>query len=559
LPDKIVLHLNLDNGITDGRADDPWDALFDRQVLTLRQVVSTLDRAGRDDRVVGVSVRLGGHSIGLAAAQELRDAIAQFRQRGKFVMGFAPSFSGSGNMMSLYMLAASFDSIWMQPSGTLGLTGIALQIPFVKDALDKIGVEPEFQQRYEYKSAVETFTRSGMSEPARRSLEQVVQDWMQQILGNIAADRKVPLEQLRGLVDRAPLLAGDAKENGLIDSLGYRDNFSVAVRQRAGADAHMLDIADYAGSVEPPQGEAVDVALIYGTGPIVQDSDGEGVLANEKFSAAAAVQAITRAANDPDIRAIVLRIDSPGGSYIASDTVRRAVLMAREKGKTVIASMGAVAASGGYFAAMGADRIVAQPGTLTGSIGVFGGKFATEGLWKKLGINWDQVSIGANAGMWGGIKPFSATAEQRHGAILDAIYKDFTAKAETDRKIPADRIDAVARGRVWTGADARGIGLVDELGGLSTAFRLVRKTLKLADDARLHIILLPKRQSPFERLRRVFGRGGPLSRIFAVLVRGIKIDAYRTALHQVAPVAKELEMFRPPVGVLQLPPYRIAP
>jgi protease-4 len=557
LPDRMVLRLDLNKGIPDARADEPWDALLNRQVLTLRDTVAALDRAARDDRVAGIEIHLGSAAIGIATAQELHQAIADFRGQDKFAMGFATSLSGSGNMMPAYMLAASFDSMWMQPSGTLGLTGIALEIPFIREALDKVGVDPEFEQRHEYKSAVETFTRSGLSLPARQSLEQVVQGWMDQVLGSIAADRNLPLAQLRALVDRSPLLSEEARENGLVDTLGYADAFQAAVRERAGADAHLIDLAEYAANAGPVPEDAVRVALIYGTGPIVDDGGGDGLLSDEKFSAAATAGAITMAADDGDIRAIVLRIDSPGGSYIASDTVRRAVLLAREKGKVVIASMGAMAASGGYFAAMGADRIVAQPGTLTGSIGVFGGKFATEALWKKFGINWEQVSVGANAGMWNGIRPFSPSAAARHGAILDAIYRDFTEKVAEDRKIAADSIDAVARGRVWTGADAREVGLVDELGGLTTAFGLVRTSLGLDDATHLDVVLLPRKESPLDRLKEFLGKGTPLPRIVADIARKTGFGPYGAVMEQVEPVVRDLEMLRPSVGVLQLPPYRV--
>jgi protease-4 len=555
-PDRIVLRFDLDRELVDGRGDgDPWRAVLGEPPLTLRGVVTALDAAGRDGRVIGLSVRLGGQAIGIATAQELRQAIARFRARGKFALAYARSFAGMGDGTPEYYLAAAFDEIWMQPSGTLALTGIALEIPFLRDALEKIGVRPEFEQRHEYKAAVETFTRAGISRPARQSLERVLESWMRQILGGIAADRKIPVPQLRALIDRAPLLAAEARDAGLIDALGYRDEYLTALRARGGV---ALDLSRYASAPADQAEAAAAVALVYGVGPIESGGDGDGLFESKRFSAARVAGAIVRAAEDPAIRAIVLRIDSPGGSYVASDTVRRAVLRARALGKVVIASMGEYAASGGYFAAMAADKIVAQPGTLTGSIGVFGGKFATEALWRKLGVQWSRIAVGANAGMWSAIRPFPPSAAARHRAVIDAIYGDFTAKLASDRGIAADRIDAVARGRVWTGADALEIGLVDALGGLSEALALAREALDLAADARLEVILFPETRSPLERLRRAVARGVPLTGAVAgLLLAGTRIDPLAALARRLEPVTGDLSILRPPAGLLQLPPFRL--
>lgn len=558
LPERVVLRLDLEGGIGDGRMGRPWDDLFDRKVVSLHDVIAVLQRAAKDERVAGIAVQLSDAPIGIVAAQELRQGIAEFRASGKFAMGFAASFEGPGNVMSRYLLASALDSVWMQPSGTLALTGIALEMPFIKDALETVGVQAEFEQRHEYKSAAELFTRSGMSQPARQSLEGVVQTWMRQILDGIAADRKIPMEQLRGLVNRAPLLAEDAHEHGLIDVLGYQDGFEAAVRARAGSGAVVMNLDAYAGSLAPLPDPAANVALIYGVGPIEGGRGENDVFSDETFSAAAFNKALARAAGDPAIRAIILRIDSPGGSYVASDSVRRAVMQARENGKVVIASMGAYAASGGYFAAMAADRIVAQPGTLTGSIGVFGGKFATEALWQKLGVNWAQVNTGGNAGMWSGIRPFSPDAAARHRAIIDAIYTDFTNKVAADRNIPAERIDAVARGRVWTGEDARAVGLVDALGGLTTALELARELLGLPKDAVLAVTVLPERRSPLDRALSLLEQGGSISEIAAALVGHVQTDPYAAVLRKLEPVTGDLGVFRSPAGVLQMPAIRIA-
>jgi len=559
MPERVVLWLDLDGGVADTQSEAPWASFLDENTLTLRSVVTALEDASRDDRVAGVAVRLGAAPIGIAAAQELRQAFLELRKQDKFAVGFSPSFDGSENMMALYMLAASFDRVSMQPSGSLALTGISIEMPFAREALDKVGIKPEFEQRHEYKSAVETFTRSGLSDPARQSLELVVDSWMRQILNSISSDRNLPVGRLRDIVDRAPLLATEAQESGLIDALEYGEDFQAVVLARAGADAAFMNLLEYADFAEPPQDSLANVALIYGSGPIVAGKSGDEFLSDDQFSAASIAGTIGDAADDPEIGAIVLRIDSPGGGYVASDTLRSAILRAREKGKVVIASMGATAASGGYFVAMGADKIIAQPGTLTGSIGVFGGKFVTTELWDKLGINWAKVSVGANAGMWSPMRPFSEGAAGRHRAVMDSIYQDFTGKAGADRNISDSGIDAVARGRVWTGEDARRVGLVDELGGVSAALDAVREMLALQEDAILNVIVMPARQSPFEHLLEFLDVNGSISHAVAGVVRSMKGDSYRSLRHQLGPIMKDIELLRPPTGVLQFPQFRIVP
>jgi protease-4 len=552
IPDRTVLRLDLNKGLVDGRGDsEPWRAVLGTPDLTLRGVIAALDAARSDARVIGLSVRLGAAPIDIAMAQELRQAIARFRAAGKFTLAYAQSFDGMGDGTPEYYLAAAFDEIWMQPSGTLALTGIALELPFLRDALDKAGVQAEFEQRHEYKAAVETFTRAGISRPARQSLERVLETWMRQILEGIGGNREIPANLLRELVDRAPLLAAEARDGGLIDRLGYRDEFLAALRERGGKS---VALSRYATTLA---NDGVAVALIYGTGPIESGGNGGGLLSGKRFSADVVARAIARATRDAAIRAIILRIDSPGGSYIASDRVRRAVLQARKAGKIVIASMGEYAASGGYFAAMAADKIVAQPGTLTGSIGVFGGKFATQKLWRKLGVEWSRIAVGANAGMWSAITPFAPSAAARHRAAIDAIYRDFTAKLASDRNIPAERIDAVARGRVWTGADALEIGLIDALGGLSEALALAREALSLPVDARLRLVLFPRAQSPIDRLRKALANGVPLTGAVAQMFAGMQIDPIVALVRQLEPVFGDLSNLGPRAGLLQLPPFRV--
>ena len=559
LPEQIVLRLNLDRGVSDSRSDDPWRELRGDKTNYLYEIVTTLAAAETDDRVVGLAIRLGASRISLAHAQELRASLASFRSRGKFVMAFAQTFGSLGNATIEYYLASSADEVWMQPSGQLALLGIGLETPFLKDALDKVGVTPEFQQRHEYKSAIELLTRNKMSTPARESLMRVVGSWMDQIVSGIAADRKITPETVRQLVDRSPLLAEEAKSAKLIDRLGYWDGFTQAVNARTGKDAVGLEFAYYGAEIELPEEDATDVALIFGIGPIQSGDAENSPFDSESFAAGSVAKAIDAAADDKSIEAIILRIDSPGGSYIGSDKVRRAVIRAKEKGKLIVATMGKYGASGGYFVAMGADKIVALPGTVTGSIGVFGGKLATAALWTKLGVNWGRVGVGAHAGMWSQIFPFSPTAAARHRAVIDFVYEDFTSKAASDRALPDGRVDAVARGRIWSGEGAQRVGLVDKLGGYIAAAGLVRETLELDADAPLNIVVLPEPKSPIERVQDALSGGLPFTQAVAGLFSGPRPDSLGTVLRHLEPVIGDTSFLRPPAGLLQLPPFRLAP
>jgi protease-4 len=251
------------------------------------------------------------------------------------------------------------------------------------------------------------------------------------------------------------------------------------------------------------------VALVYGVGAVSRGrSEFNPLFGGTTFGSDSVAAAFRNAAEDPRVKAIVFRVDSPGGSYVASDTVRREVQRAREKGKPVVVSMGNLAASGGYFVSMDADRIVAQPGTLTGSIGVYAGKFVTTGLWDKLGINWDTVAFGKNATLFSTDQEFSPEQRSKLEAELDRIYEDFTTRAAAARKLPLEKLRAAARGRVWTGADAKELGLVDELGGFSTALRLARDLAEISPEAHVRVQVFPRPKRAVEALIAALGQDG---------------------------------------------------
>lgn len=557
LPDRMVLRVNFEGGLPDGRKSEAF--LFEDRKLVLREVVMGLRAAAEDDRVAGVAVYMGGMRLNLSTAQELRAVIGELRDAGKTARLFTEDLGGIGGGSAAYYLASAFDEIWIQPSGGVGLIGIAMEIPYAGGLLEKLEVEPHFGQRHEYKSAVESFTRDGMSGPARENLQTLLDSLYGQLVAGVAESRGFEEAEVRRLVDRGPYLAGEALEEGLIDRIGYWDEFLDESLASAGENAEAVFLDRYLAGIDRPNSEGPKVALVYGTGAIImgEGDNGDG-FNGAGFKAHRVADAISDAIDDDEVKAILFRVDSPGGSYIASDIVWREVRRARDAGKPVIVSMGGTAASGGYFVAMGADRIVAQPGTITGSIGVYGGKFVTEKFWANLGITWDELHAGENAGMWSFIRDFPAGGEERFREMLDFIYEDFTAKAMEVRGFDPTHLDAVARGRVWTGRDALDNGLVDALGGYGAAIDEVKQALGLQPDEGITLALWPAPKSPLEELLKALeDRGQPLAQVAASLFGIDEAGVIGEIGGRLGLSAEDLELLAPPAGVLQMPAMRL--
>ena len=501
IADRSVLSLDLSDGLVEARSDNPFAQLSLGHVLTLREAVEALEAAGEDPRVQGLVARLGIGELGIAQVQELRQAIGEFRETGKFTIAFAESFGEGGNGTLHYYLASAFGEVWLQPSGGFDVTGLALETPFLREALDKLGIVPRLGQREEYKGAMNTFTDRELPAPQRENLQQLLDSWLGQVARDIAAARGGDEGAVRAAIDSAPHPAAAALDSGLVDRLGYWDEVSDAVTAEAGDDVEFLALATYAKAHDPLPTPGPTVALIYGLGPVVlASSDDGGVFGDGGVMASDAVsEAIATAVEDPEIDAIVLRIDSPGGSYVASDVIWREVQLAREADKPLIVSMSNMAASGGYFVAAPAHKIVALPGTVTGSIGVVSGKLVFTGLWDKLGINWDGVEAGAAARYWSMNRDFSPEEWARLQDSLDRVYADFTGKVAEGRSMAPEDVAAAAKGQVWTGEDARELGLVDELGGLKAALALAAEAAGQPGE-RPRVKVLPEPRDPFKAL-----------------------------------------------------------
>jgi len=433
LPSEMVLVLTLDGDMAEHR--DVMGYGFGDSAPTIRETVDALDRAGQDKRVKGFVVKLEGGGLNLAHVAELRAAVARFRAAGKFAYIYAPSYEGMG----LYSFASAFEQIWLQPMGIVSIPGVRAEIPFVRALLDKVGVEPQIFARKEYKNFFESATSSEMSPASREMTRAIVEDIGAGLLTDIATGRGMEPGAASALVDKALFTGDEALAAKLVDKLDFSDALSAAIRGQVTGDPEGDSdlFAALVAYVKEPSFTGVTAkkpkaALVYIVGEIIQhNGDGSGSLA----AADSLVEDLRDAADDTDIKVIVLRVDSPGGSPTASEAIRRAVVRAKEKGKTVVVSMGGAAASGGYWIIADADRIFALPGTLTGSIGVTGGKFSLEQLWEKVGVNWDSVAVGENSGIWSFNAPYSKAEAERMDAMMDDVYNGFVARVAAGRKM----------------------------------------------------------------------------------------------------------------------------
>ncbi|WP_283134088.1 signal peptide peptidase SppA [Rhizohabitans arisaemae] len=501
----LVLELDLTEGLLEGPPADPLAALLSMRKPRLADVLTALKRARTDHRVTALIVKIGGNRLGIGMVQELRTAVQALREAGKLTVAYSETFGEFGAGTIPYYLATAFERIYLQPSGDLGLTGVSIEARFVHDALSKLGVEYQLGQRHEYKSAADMFTKSTMTEAHRESVARIAASVTEQVVSAVATSRGLTEDQVKELIDRGPFLGPEALAAGLVDKLAYRDEVydEVKASVRRTEEPELLYVSRYhrggiAGKLPHRSGDQV-VALVHGTGMIRLGRSGRSPLGGGGALGSDTICAALRSARrDEKVKAIVLRVDSPGGSYVASDSIWREVVLAKKAGKPVVVSMGDVAASGGYFISMAADAIVAQPGTLTGSIGVYGGKPVLAELFHRIGIGSEFVEEGANAGIFSTSREFSAGEWERINAWLDRIYEDFVGKVAKGRGMDRDRAHDLARGRVWTGADARERGLVDELGGLEDAMSIARKRAGLPIDA--HVRTYP-RMHPLERLR----------------------------------------------------------
>ncbi|MFM9196503.1 MAG: signal peptide peptidase SppA [Planctomycetia bacterium] len=527
----LIAHVTLAGSIPDGVGQG---GLLADVSPHLHRIVERLDKAATDPRVKGLVLSIQSPSLGRGRAEELRAAIGRIRKAGKPV---AAHLVGAEPVH--YMLASACDTVAMPPAATLEITGVRTEVTFFKAMLDKLGVDAEILQVGEFKGAGEPLTRTSMSPQLRAQYEQFVGDLYEQLVERIAADRTLPAEQVRTLIDTGVFTPEAAVEAKLIDMVAYEDEVISGLAGRLKIDQPKVardyaqqkldnDFSGIGGLVKlvellsgQKQSAAVgkdrQIAIIYLTGEIKEGKGKDELLAGGSAGSDSVIKAIRDAAKDDKVAAIVLRIDSPGGSALASDLIWRE---AERTTKPVVASLSDTAASGGYYVAVAADRIVAAPGTLTGSIGVVGGKIAVGKALEKYGVHTDVVSKGRNAGWLSMQTPFTEQEREAFLATMKDVYRLFTSKVAAGRKLDMENLAKLAEGRVFTGRMAKELGLVDRLGTLDDAIDEAKKLAGIDDDEAVERVLLPEPRGLFDDLFGMAGEAAPVARLAAVAGAG---------------------------------------
>ena len=554
LPERIVLEIDFEREFAEYVPDDPLASILMEQTTSARDIVDALQQAATDERVLALVARAGTPRMGLAEIQEVRDAVLAFRESGKPTIAYAETFGEFGPGNGAYYLAAAFDRIYLQPSGDIGLTGLMAESSFVSGTLEKLGIAPRMDHRYEYKNALNMFTEKKYTQPHREAILQIIESQFGQVVQGIAVGRGLEVDAVRALVDRGPFLGDQALTENLVDGLAYRDEVQAVIEATIGEEAERVGLFSYLRQMGRPHNEGETIALIYGVGGVQRGKSEYGAALSGPTMGSDSVSAAFRdAVQDDAVKAILFRVDSPGGSYVASDTIWRETVRAKEAGKPVIVSMGNVAGSGGYFVAAAADKIVAQPGTITGSIGVLGGKMLTAELMEKIGISSDEVHTSANATIWSSSLDYTPQQWERITTWLDHVYADFTQKVAEGRGLTQEQVHAVAKGRIWTGEDAKGIGLVDELGGFPVALRLAKQAAGIEEDVPVQVKLFPEQKTLVETvLARLQGREDAAASPTAVALRQVM-----QAVRPVIQMGQRLGLWSEP-GVLTMPHWETA-
>ncbi|MGA2031089.1 MAG: signal peptide peptidase SppA [Thermoguttaceae bacterium] len=554
-----VVRLTLRGDYPEGPAQP---GLFGELQQSLAALIQRLDDAAGDKTVAAVWLRIEGAELGRGKVHELRAAVARVRKAGKPVYAEITSADSSQ-----YLVAAACDEVFMPASGMLILPGVHAEMTFYKGLLDKLGLKFDALQMGKYKGAAEPLTRDKMSAPLRESLEALVDDTYENLVGTIATDRRLKDYEVKTLLDRGLFTAAGAQKAGLIDQVAYADQFEAALRKKLKADAVTIvtnykkkqidtDFSGLGGFMKlmelmmggkPAEkgGTKPKIAVVYAVGPITEGKSANDMFGESSVGSTTMVEALHKADVDSKVVATVLRIDSPGGSATASDLIWRETVRTR---KPILASMGDVAGSGGYYIAMGTRRIFAEPGTITGSIGVIGGKLVTRGLYDKLGLTTETISRGRNSGSLSSNQPFSADERKVWTELLTETYGQFVSKAAQGRKMNRNRLEELAQGRVYTGRMAKQNGLIDELGTLHDAIAAAKKLGGLSADAEVDLLILPRPKTVFEQL---FGDSAGSSEMESVLPDLLRASglasATPTLLNTLRQVGPWRQMFADPV------------
>lgn len=500
VPSNATLTLSIGGAPEEVEPTELFSFVSGRRAPTVRGIVNTLRKAKVDDRIGAVLLKSTGFTTPYwGKIQEIRDAVVDFRTSGKPVYAYL-EYGGDRD----YYVASVADKVFLMPSSPLDLSGVATYEVFLRGMFDKLGVYPDLHHVGDYKTAVNTFTEKGFTPTHREMDESLNRDLFDQIVRGIAGARKLSEADVRRLVDQGPFLAPQARDAGLVDEIAYEDQVMDRLREAHPGNGRTIDAERYSQVSLSSLGlnRGPRLAVIYAAGAIAGGKSGFDPLNGPTLGSETLVEYIRKARKDKSIRGIVLRIDSPGGSVVASDAIWRELMITRDENKDrpLVASMSDLAASGGYYIALPAETIVAQPSTLTGSIGVFGGKFVTGGLYEKLGLQIESTSIGRYAEMSSPDRRFNPDEVGKVREQIHAVYDDFVGKVAKSRRRTPDEIHLVAQGRVWTGRQARANGLVDEIGGLERAIAIAKARANIPAGEDVEIVTYPQPASFYDLL-----------------------------------------------------------
>lgn len=537
------------------------EGLFAASDNSLLGLVNRLNQASTDEKIAAMVLKIRGASLGRAQAADVQRAIGRVQAAGRKIYA---DLQDAGTQD--YLLATACDHIIMPESGTLMIPGLRAEITYYKTLFDFFGIKADMMQVGSYKGAAEPYTRSSMSPEFRQQYEQLLGDFYDQLIETIAKNRKLPVEKVRDLVDQGLFSAKQALEAGLIDEIAYGDQIKDRLSQDLATETSQIDLLngyaikkvenDFSGMMgmvklfdlilngadDKKSSQQKKIAVVYAVGTIVTGESTFSLLGGTAVGSETLVRALKQAAEDKTVQAIVLRVDSPGGSALASDLIWREVQRIK---KPVIASMGNIAASGGYYISMGCDQIYAQPGTLTGSIGVVGGKISFAGLFDRFGVKTEVISIGKNSGLLSAVNPMTEGERKVWQANMEEVYRQFVTKTAAGRNLTVKELEPLASGRVWTGRQAKNNGLVDQLGTLHDAIQAAKKAANFKDDEKAELLILPESQSFLDQL--LGGVGSP--------VPGFQNHVPKSWLRNLRDVEAVRKLFSEPA--LMLMPYRV--
>jgi protease-4 len=494
---NTILYLKLDRPIVDRKPKIPFDfsTMKKNEQMGLNDILNNIDKAAGDENISGIHLDISMIPAGISDIEEIRTALLKFRESEKFVTVYSEVFT-----QGAYFLATAADEIYFNPIGFFQFHGMRAQSAFFKNTLKKLDIEPQVIRYGKYKSYAERFTEEGYSEANREQLSRLINTIWDDIIAKISAERNITPERLNEIADKLLVRnAESALSLGFVDSLVYKNEVIDILKTKTGiAEDKDLKTVDHGKYLHVPKkknykGLAKDkIAVIYATGPIDGGEGDDSKIGSERFG-----KAIRKARKDSAVKAIVVRINSPGGSAIASEVIWHELNLTREA-KPIVVSMGNVAASGGYYIACMADSILVQPSTITGSIGVIGMFFNTSGFFNKLGITFDQEKTNDHSDFMSGLRNVTPVEKEYFRQVIDSIYTTFVSRVESGRPLTFEEVDEIGQGRVWSGIDAVELGLADKLGGLQDAIEMARNMAGM--DEKYRIVELPKQEDPFEKL-----------------------------------------------------------